>query len=1312
MHHRHRYRKKRLMLLFLLVVLLVGTLFSGTIVSAQDEPSEACAITSELVTGQGGFALTGLGGGFALTGLGDFALTGLGGDFALTGLGDLTEEELEALVDEITNNTVDPSWLADLVNGWGLTSEPGFNSTEAALLIVDDFSDPTINYEHGDLVAQVTQALLDAFGIAFNIRVELVDIGGSDIQYRVDAIAGAIESRIDFLRETEDIEHFVINMSFGLIPCESGDFDFDEFIEAVQQNNPPVAETCNAVEVVDYSPGIRSNGSLVPLARRDTDNVLGEPEDNDSPPINFVTLGLYGEYEYEYEEGLEFEIFEGGGYYEPGDASITLRLDGGVYDTPGYEIEIVETTYGNQTCDAYPDRAMVEASLDGEEWVFVGNACLDAEIDFDGAINVAKFIRISDMSDPGEYPGNGIIDGFDVDGIRCVEDEFDQFAFNNFNLLDYLEDMGMGLQDLYDNLDENALADLQELLSDYLEESAENPDFAVIPVASSGNYATEIIPPSPLSPASLPETIAVGAILGDDPQGPHWAGSQDSNMEVPGGWYEFDGGLVGVGTSYSGPAVSVIASIYLTFEDACNFDGELPPLTELGQGLDNDQFNTIIQDLLDCNPTPETDLCEMNPDSILVNGCFEEPVVPNNWDTFDEVPGWDIEWLDDEPCVVEIDPVLELQTEQTLGNVDVPQGNQYAELDSDCDGRGRDSSPERTTVEISQTLDTIPGHRYEVSFYFTARPGHGGQNLRVTIDGVEFFSEAPPVGWEERTFEFVATSTETVIAFADTGVADTFGVLLDCVNVVDLGPEPTGRLRVIKVRDTGIFNPDVSEISFEVCVFDSNNELVDCQDLNDGNNWRYTWNDVPVGDYTVVETTDNLPEGWSAVVDEVDATVYENTRTTVRVRNTYVEPERPRAEVCIALSELQMPEGTVVEDLLLFDLIRVSTSSGNAQLVEFNGSIFGWVGNSTGDNFSGPDAFAIQDQSFEHAYTFTFADDIVVTDFSVRVYDYGDYNPARASQWGLLLSSPDTGDTDGINFTTNTNGTLGLVGDSFQAIPGQPGNRRYVISGLNLQEVNLNFSQNGNSSYSPSRHNFTIDPANSADPYLGLDELCITYEELGELVVNKQVDTGVFNPDLPSFEMCVFHANDLNGDPIDCQDVNAGSSYSWDLPAGDYVVVETEPLLDGWTRVDAGGVVSVNWGETSEYTVRNQYVRPERPEAEVCIALSQFNAGTNIDGQLLDGLVAVSTSNGETLVTQQGNLVVDGWWGNNSNVATRNYTYSGFALMDVTRVHDYEFTFADDIIVTELSLRVFDWGDYNPARASEWGVELVSPDTR
>lgn len=684
---------------------------------------------------------------------------------------------------------------------------------------------------------------------------------------------------------------------------------------------------------------------------------------------------------------------------------------------------------------------------------------------------------------------------------------------------------------------------------------------------------------------------------------------------------------------------------------------------------------------------PSDDLCEMNPDSILVNGCFEEPVVSGgNWNIYDNVPGWDIEWLDGNPCpVTNIDPSLELQTEATLGNVDVINGDQYAELDTDCEGPHGDSNPERTTVEISQTLTTIPGHRYEVSFYFQARPNHINQNLRVTIDGNELFSEAPPSDWEERTFEFVATSTETVIAFADTGYANSYGVLLDCINVVDLGAEPTGdiwafkyndqngngswfyepalggwefmvydsegtqvgssqntdgagfayfndlpvgtytvcevqqegwtntqpgtinetygqpcveteveaedidilnfgnhevetgNLRVIKQLDRGVFNPDTSDISFEVCVVDSGDNEVGCADLSQSNNWRYTWHDLPVGDYTVVETTDNLPEGWSPVISEVETTVEADTLSIARVRNVYVAPERPQAETCISLADLNYSEGTVIENQWLGNasnpqLVRVLTSTGNAQIVQFGGSIFGWVSNGTSDNFSGADPFAIMDMGHEHAYTFRFPNDIVVTGFSIRVYDWSDYNPANAREWSVELSAQGNSDTDGLSFSGVN--TTGGAGDSYQALIGQPGNRRYAIvadSGNSFNRVYLNFDHDGNRPYTPSRHG-QIDNPNSADPYLGLDELCITYEDLGGIRVTKFNDlnengTRENGEDrLPGWTFNVYEGNEAVGDPIRSNVTNSNGRRTFgNLLPGTYTVCEV--MQAGWTNV-------------------------------------------------------------------------------------------------------------------------------------------------
>lgn len=147
------------------------------------------------------------------------------------------------------------------------------------------------------------------------------------------------------------------------------------------------------------------------------------------------------------------------------------------------------------------------------------------------------------------------------------------------------------------------LAELQTLLQELLRLSAdESNPVMVIPVASSGNYrylfprtdptnTHEPLPPAPpLSPASLPETIAVSALLGNVTQpvtnpvseanrDALWRFSHDGNVAVPGGAIELSPGNFVVGTSYAAPYTSMLAALWLTYADACTYTAvNRPPL--------------------------------------------------------------------------------------------------------------------------------------------------------------------------------------------------------------------------------------------------------------------------------------------------------------------------------------------------------------------------------------------------------------------------------------------------------------------------------------------------------------------------------------------------------------------------------------------------------------------------------------------------------------------------------------------------------------------------------------------------------------
>jgi hypothetical protein len=144
-----------------------------------------------------------------------------------------------------------------------------------------------------------------------------------------------------------------------------------------------------ASEVVDFQQALRKNGTPVPANRSDSSQALGAPDNLDY--LNFVSLGFGG--------------------------SITLKLDYVLFDLPGDDLEIIETSYGTSwgMCNQYPEKAVILLSKDNVNWVELDTICRDADVDINGRIDWALYVKIVDVSPNGKFGADG--DGFDVDGI-------------------------------------------------------------------------------------------------------------------------------------------------------------------------------------------------------------------------------------------------------------------------------------------------------------------------------------------------------------------------------------------------------------------------------------------------------------------------------------------------------------------------------------------------------------------------------------------------------------------------------------------------------------------------------------------------------------------------------------------------------------------------------------------------------------------------------------------------------------------------------------------------------------------------------
>ena len=161
------------------------------------------------------------------------------------------------------------------------------------------------------------------------------------------------------------------------------------------------------------------------------------------------------------------------------------------------------------------------------------------------------------------------------------------------------------------------------------------------------------------------------------------------------------------------------------------------------------------------------------------------------WDIFtdEDLEGWHVSWLNDQACPTDRPPVLEIQgyglCTGTEGEI---EGNNHAELDSDCQGPGGGrNANERTTVKIERMLATVAGQRYQVSFYARSRYRASGTQTIYAQWGEEALMEHPaPISWTQYTFEVLAEDTETLLLFADLGDANTLGVLLDDIEVTPI----------------------------------------------------------------------------------------------------------------------------------------------------------------------------------------------------------------------------------------------------------------------------------------------------------------------------------------------------------------------------------------------------------------------------------------------------------------------------------------------------------------------------------------------
>lgn len=195
--------------------------------------------------------------------------------------------------------------------------------------------------------------------------------------------------------------------------------------------------------------------------------------------------------------------------------------------------------------------------------------------------------------------------------------------------------------------------------------------------------------------------------------------------------------------------------------------------------------------------------------NLLTNPGFEVPTVEtgDHWDLFTTGTSWLAEWVG---AAVEGRPTagLELQENGIMGGAwsSTGAGSQWTELDADWGGPANSTpAPEPSSVQISQTIPTIVGKTYHVSFDFSPRPDTDAtqNSVLATWNGVTGTTFSAPstmsnTEWTSHSYDFVATTTSTKIAFADAGVSDSLGSFLDNASVTCVPEAPKATVTLCK----------------------------------------------------------------------------------------------------------------------------------------------------------------------------------------------------------------------------------------------------------------------------------------------------------------------------------------------------------------------------------------------------------------------------------------------------------------------------------------------------------------------------------
>ncbi len=163
---------------------------------------------------------------------------------------------------------------------------------------------------------------------------------------------------------------------------------------------------------------------------------------------------------------------------------------------------------------------------------------------------------------------------------------------------------------------------------------------------------------------------------------------------------------------------------------------------------------------------------------MIVNGSFEDigfasgvqQLANGSWTTYAAIPGWTLSGGHS----------IEVRNNVAGKAYD---GVQFVELDSYANSG------------MAQTIATTAGAKYDLSFWYSPRPGTGNTNdIQAFWNGVQLGSTLFGTGgaahnWTQHSFTVTGTGSD-VLRFVAVGTNDSYGGSLDLVSMTAAVPEP------------------------------------------------------------------------------------------------------------------------------------------------------------------------------------------------------------------------------------------------------------------------------------------------------------------------------------------------------------------------------------------------------------------------------------------------------------------------------------------------------------------------------------------